>query len=310
MNQYSFAVDITIIENLSSKTLQIDQLLGRSGGGNQLRKISNSPALIGGSSLQAEAIMLAPSERLIVPLALAFLAQPAENDNKERQISQDRFRTITVTKPGTVFQTELFSALRGIPAKRDTYSIRKVRESFKPPAYPTNSAYTFGPEWALTGLTISGEKVSFGALVPNLVDITRRNETGSCPILYAWSGPEAIWFRHGKILHQADSPTNEQTESVAFDGFVHRFRIAEEELERATISGVRLTIELTNGNILTLPPESVSPTAGKTIALYANDEIDINFVLPENVKDSDVVLSRLTVSGYYDRYPTLILGRR
>jgi hypothetical protein len=246
VNQYSLAVDIAVIENFSSKALQIDQLIGRSVGSDQLREMGRSSAPIQESSLWAEAIMLAPSERLIVPLAISFLSKKGEDesDSDARKI----FRRVAATKPGTVFQTEIYSKLRGIPVKKELYSVRKMRDSFKPPAYPTQLDYSFGPEWALTGLTIGGEQISFGAPPANLVDI-RRSDVGSCPILYAWSGSEAIWLRHGKILHQAGTRTDEETETVSFEGFVHRFRIAEEELERATVSGVKLIIEIKNGNI-------------------------------------------------------------
>jgi hypothetical protein len=306
VNQYSLAVDIAVIENLSLKALQIDQLLGRSGGSNQLRKIGMPSAPIGGISLPGQAIMLAPAERLIVPAGLLLLSKQSDVDDEARVDGQKTFRQIAATKRA-VFETEIYSRLRGIRAKKDTYSIRKTLESFKPPTYPTHLDYSFGPEWALTGLTIGGENISFGAPAPNLVDI-RLEDIGSCPILYVWSGPEGLWFRHGKVLHEAGSGTNEQAESVTFDGFVHRFRIAEEEIERATISGVKLIVEFKNGNSLTLLPESGALAAAKTIALYANDEIDINFALPEDLKDSDVARSRLTITGYYDRYPALLLG--
>ena len=40
-----------------------------------------------------------------------------------------------------------------------------------------------------------------------------------------------------------------------FDGLVHRFRIAEEELERATIRELSLQLELDDGRMLTLHPK-------------------------------------------------------
>lgn len=312
-HQYSYVVDIAVIENVSSKAIQVDQLLGRSGGGNQLRQVSKSSARIDGSALQAEAVTLAPAERLIVALGIVFEVDPYQLGSsraEEEERSRVRFQKIMASRPGTVFRTEVYSALRGnIPAKDDTFAIRKMRESFKPPSFPTHSDFAFGPEWALTGLALGGERILFDAVAPNFLEITAGLEVGSCPILYAWSKPDAVWFRHGKIIHQAQTQASQASETVTFDGFVHRFRIAEEELERATIAGVKLAIELADGNTVTLLPESASFTAGNAIELYANDEIEIDFALTGNLKESDVVRSRLTVTGYYDRYPALLLSR-
>src|SRR5262249_38439674 len=66
-NQYSFAVDVAVIENVSSKPIQIDQLYGRSEDGKQLRKVAHASQPIAATPLQIEAVTLASSERLIVP---------------------------------------------------------------------------------------------------------------------------------------------------------------------------------------------------------------------------------------------------
>jgi hypothetical protein len=250
-----------------------------------------------------------------VPLGLVFGLDPlsvraSEDPQKGRRLSQDRYRKITDSRPGTVFRTNVFATLRGTRVKDNMVAIRKLRESFKPPSFPIDSEFAFGPEWSLNGFALGGERILFDAVAPNFLDITAANEIGSCPILYAWSAPDATWFRHGKIIHQAQSRVSEQSEIVTFTGFVHRFRIAEEELERATIGGVTLRLELVDGRVLTLPPTSVPLAAGAAVELYANDEIEIDFVLPADLKAGDVVRSQLTVTGYYDRYPALLLGRK
>lgn len=308
VQQYSVAVDIAIIENSSVKAINVDQLLGHSGGGSQLRKLGRSPAKADQVALQAEAISLAPSERLIIPLRLVLVADQLNLQDDDRLISQRQFQKIESSKQGTFFQTKVYSALRGTSAGQDMYVIRKVRESFRPPSYPNTSDFAFGPEWALTGLILRGEQIVFD-VTSNLLDITASSEAGSCPVLYAWSGQEATWFRYGKIFHQAQTRANWQSETITFDGFVHRFRLAEEELERATISNVKLTIELSDGTVQTLLPDDIHPSAGSTVALYANDELELNFTLPGNLKETDVARSRLTLTGYYVRYPALLIGR-
>ncbi|MEY9234054.1 hypothetical protein ABIF68_002501 [Bradyrhizobium japonicum] len=311
-HKYEFAVDVAVIENTSSKPIQLDELLGRTVGDNQLRPMNVSSSRGDGTTLKMEPGSLGPSERLIVPLKLAFLTpwRPDRDEQaKSRRISQDLYQKIINSRPGTVFQTELYSSLRGIPAKQNTYRVRKVRESFKPPEYPEESDYAFGPEWILTGLTVNGETILFDAAPPFNRVYAFRTGVGSCPILYAWSHPDATWARHGRIIHQAESRSNEQSETITFDGLVHRFRIAEEELERATITNLRLEIQLSDGSMLSLLPDGPFADHRRAIELHANDEAEINFRLPEGVTYDRVLSSRLTITGYYDRYSALLISQ-
>ena len=312
--QYFFVVDIAVIENISSKPIEINQLLGRIGDDNRLRQISTSLAHGYGGALPADAVTLAPAERLLIPLRLIFAvdspwASRSGLDDEERQRSEANFQRITSSRPSAVFQTEIYSALRGAPKHKDMFVISKVRESFKPPSYPVHSDFAFGPEWTLTGLLLGGERIVFDAMAPNFLEITAANEIGSCPILYAWSAPDATWIRHGKIIHQAQSRVSEQSETVAFEGFVNRFRIAEEELERATIDGMVLKLEFADGDTLSLLPARATLGVGEGIELFANEEIEIDFALPPDRRASDVVRSQLIVTGYYDRYAALLLSR-
>jgi hypothetical protein len=198
--------------------------------------------------------------------------------------------------------------LRG---KNDTYVIRKAKESFKPPTYPRYSDFAFGPEWALAGLSISGDKILFETASPNFIQLTAGSGVGSCPILYAWDGSERMWIRHGKVIHQADTRDHQMSETVEFDGLVHRFRIVEEELERATLDAVNLELELASGFKITLLPENkmLHVIDGDALELLANEEVEIVFPLPGDLNHDEVVRSRLTITGYYDRYPTLLRTR-
>ena len=122
------------------------------------------------------------------------------------------------------------------------------------------------------------------------------------------------WVRHGKVLHHAQTRSRETSEIVHFDGLVHRFRIAEEELERATIRELSLRLELDDGRTLTLHPklQKTEPTKQQredfVTELYANDEIEVTFELPSNLKASQVVRSIFTITGYYERYVNLLLS--
>jgi hypothetical protein len=315
-NGYSFVVDIAVIENVSSKPIQIDQLYGRNQDGKRLRQTLRSLQTGAESALQAAPITLAPMERLVVPLGLVFSSEPIwklNEDKEKRKLSQERFRKITATAPETVFRSQVLSVLRGKSrSKNGTYVIQKIRESFKPPAYPVDSDFAFGPEWNLLGLSLAGEKISFQTAAPNLIHITADSEVGSCPILYAWADEDKTWVRYGKIIHQAQTPLRRATETISFRGLLLRFLIVEEELERATIAGVELHLDLTDGRTLTLLPDGSPQKTNNAgvIELYANEEIEIVFSLPPDLKPDDVVRSRLSVTGHYERYPALLIGRQ
>jgi hypothetical protein len=322
VNQYSFEVEVAVIENVSAKPITISQLFGQAGGSNELRRAALSPRTTGRQVLSSEPVTLAPSSRLIVPLRIVFAADDpvvvgvnAARQAEERKQAQESFRKIMARPPGTVFRTETYSALRGnTRGKEDTYVIRKVRESFKPPSYPARSDFAFGPQWALAGLATGGETMVFDATAPNVILITASNEAGSCPILYTWDARAATWIRHGKVLHQAQARVREVSETVRFDGLVHRFRIAEEELERATIRHVSLRLELDDGRTLTLQLEpqpagqAAQQVADLVAELYANDETEVTFALPADLDAAQVVHSSFTVSGYYDRYAALLVS--
>jgi hypothetical protein len=272
-----------------------------------------SPSRIEASALQEMSVDLGPSERLIVPLGIVLLADSPlsphdmTEEQKAKEASAQAFQNITSSKPGTIFRTEVHSVLRGVPAKDQTVAIRKLRESFRPPSYPAHSDFAFGPEWKLAGVALDGERTVFDSIMPNFFEITASNEIGSCPILYARGEPDGLWFRYGKVLHQARSRTAQQ--KIEFDGLVHQFRIVEEEFERSAIRDVKLDIELTDGRTLTLLPDRADLAFRRVIELYANDEMEINFVLPEGLKNTNVLHSQLTITGFYDRYPALLFSR-
>jgi hypothetical protein len=288
--------------------VRVEQLFGQKRWQQSAKKKSERTLPAVASTLQESDTTLAPGERLIVPLSLILLDRREEIDDGDRKDSQNGFQRILKSDHGTVFQTELYASFKGIPAKRDTYFVRKVRESFKPPSNPDIADYAFGPEWILTGFTMSGENVLLDSRSPDLVTVIQEGP-GSCPILYLWSRDEDRWIRLSKILHQANSMVCEQSETIAFDGFINKFRIAEEELERNAISKVRLLITLKDESILELVPNGFLSAVSTDIELYANEEVELSFALPVEVKEADIASSRLTITGYYDRYPALLVSK-
>jgi hypothetical protein len=90
-----------------------------------------------------------------------YSPRDVSEERKDREASGQTFQNIMSSKPGTIFRTEIFSVLRGIPAKDPMVTIRKLRESFKAPLYPVHSDFAFGPEWRFAGLALDGEKNVF-----------------------------------------------------------------------------------------------------------------------------------------------------
>ncbi len=317
VNQYSFEVEIAVVENVATRPIEVTRLLGQASGGNRLRPLTREPRDVAANALPQQPVMLEPGARLVVPLRIGFAQNfwPGDLlDPDERTQSEERFRTITASPPGTVFRTEVVAELRGRSRTRDgNYVIRKQRDSFRPPTYPLELDFAFGPEWALAGVDAGGERILFATAPTNLIQITASSGVGSCPILYAWDDADATWIRHGKVIHAAQTRARAASETIAFAGLVRRFRLAEEELERATISHVRLQLQLVNGRTLSLLPHETGALDRPLALLHANDAVEIAFAPPAGIKPEEVVRSLFTVTGYYDRYSALLVaatGRR
>ena len=159
-----------------------------------------------------------------------------------------------------------------------------------------------------------GSSISAAALsvLSQALRLTASSEAGSCPILYSWDPELRDWLRHGKIIHSAESMGNKTSETTSFKGFVGNFKIAEEEIEVATIDAVTLELDLHDGlkRLLVSDHRALVKIDDLFVELFANDEIIVNFSLPQDLKPADVTKSNLTITGYYDRYPSLLVGRQ
>lgn len=203
-----------------------------------------------------------------------------------------------VLKPGQ--KAVLFQRLTFIVAPRN-------KDGFKG-ALP---AYVYGPESMLKGFSLNGERVDITETLGNYLGLTAGSEGGSCPFVYAWSDKYNAFVNHGKILHKANGRHNEQTDSRSFEGFVSRFKIAEEEAEIAHLDQVYLSVIMKDGSRLKLP---VSRTAlqgndRKRVSLALGNQIELTFHLPPGVASADVARSVLTARGYYQRYTALPISQ-
>ncbi len=321
LNWIEFAVDVAVLRNRSQQPISIGKFLGAKDERKGLRELSsgqNSVAQTG--PLTAASTKLQPGESIVVPLRLVFGRSINEDvyrtvSAEQRQISEKRYRRIQATRPGTEFrivmQTELTSDQRR-GRQPDTYIVLKTRESFTPHSEPEERAHSFGPVWDLFGIEAAGEELSFVNPERDTIHFTVASGAGSCPILYAWSEHRNRWVKRGKVLHAAQGKTKLQTETVSFDGFVPRFLLSEEELEVAHISGLAASVVLDNGETIWLKLRlagGVATAAALPISIYSDDAVEFALDLPDGISANRVMQTRLGLTGYYDRYSTVLLVR-
>ena len=197
-------------------------------------------------------------------------------------------------KPGE--KTVLFQRLTFVVSPRN-------KDGFKGALPP----YVYGPESMLKGFSLNGERVDLSENLGNYLGLTAGTDGGSCPFVYAWSDRYREFVNHGKILHKANGPEKEQTDSRSFEGLVSRFRISEEEAEIAHLDEVSLTLIMRDGSRRKLQAGRPKLKTGdrKRVSLALGNRIEIAFALPPDLRREDVTHSVLTARGYYQRYSAL-----
>lgn len=211
-----------------------------------------------------------------------------------REVPRDLGMTGAVLRPGE----------RAVVLQKLTFVVPpKNRGRFSAPL----PDYVYGPEISLKGFRLNGEKIDLNSGSEIYLGLTASSEGGSCPFVYAWSDKEGAFVNHGKILHKANGRDKEQSDSMSFDGFVSRFRIAEEEMEIAHLDEVTLTVHLRQGGTRLLRPamQALKAADAKRVSLPLGREIALSFHLPDGLKPEDVSRSVLTARGYYERYSAL-----
>jgi hypothetical protein len=155
---------------------------------------------------------------------------------------------------------------------------------------------------------VDGKRVALAPADSNDLDLTISSGSGSCPYLLSWEADARDWAEHGKVLHKGKGKELEYSETGKFEGFRARFRLEEREPEIAYIDQAELAISLTNGETLVLKPDNNKLAASDSdyAKLYWGDAIEFSFALPEAVAAEEVVESRLTLTGYYERYSSLL----
>ena len=276
-------LEIALITNLTDRPLAVDNLFGGHSIDTRLRVLSPSATArlaSAGDALEPAVGTLAPKETVVVPVRI-YLApnHDAQNLFRYRQ---------------TASQTQKRLGTNGFSGNG----------SFGAPSFKT---YVYGPEVAIGGISINGERVDLQNRSANYMEMTMSAEEGSCPYPLSQGAEGSDWIDHGKILHAAPSQDREYTDVRNFSGFRARFRIEEREPEAAFINRAELTVVLKDGRTISLTAGNGKPAAGVGHRrLFWGQSLQFQFSLPDGVDEKNVIESRLNVTGYYSRYRNLM----
>ena len=275
------ALEAVLIENTSTQPIKISRLVGARVAEPRLRPASTaapSPAAPFGDMAEA----LAPGQKLLVPTAVVLV--PPRDLRTEFAYPQA--------------SEAIFGELRG-----NGFAGNPVASGA-----PELRDYVFGAALTVSGLVVDDKRVDLAQRSANFFDLTFSNEIGSCPYLLSYDDADRDWIEHGKVLHRATGKPREETESRSFEGFRSRFRLVEREPELAYIDHAALHVTLKSGDTLTLDADhpDLAVRDGSYVHLFWGEAVDFAFELPAHLSAKDVVTSRLDVTGYYERYSSLL----
>ncbi len=263
-------MDVVVVENRSARPVAIDALLGVTGGAQRLRPVPVDAAAAAPQPVTGALGQLAAGQRIVVPVRMSWLV-----DGNQR---------------------EAFAELKT--------------------NLPSNRAYHWGPEIAVAGLSVDGKPLTLEGSAASFLSMTMSSGAGSCPALERWDAVTQRWIDTGKVIDKANGADRESTETRVFPGFAGRFRLMEHEAEIATIRRVRLALVLRHGAVVDAVSPMVMPASGqqgqqRSLAQLAMGEsLELRFDPPPGVDPRQVIASRLSVTGFYDRYTDLLAGRQ
>jgi hypothetical protein len=280
-------LDVAVIVNESDRPVRIDGLLGAQVTADSVRPISTSQELAARdpAPLKSPPISLAPKQAIAIGLRIAFVA---DHDSSRANDDADGLKKIRSWPAGHTFEID---------------GIRKSRESFLEPKRPEQTDQVYGPEIALVGLQVDGQRLVFEGRRSNIVKSIFRPRK-CCPVLYSRIDADGPWLYRGKVIRQANGPENAKVDHIEFSSLRTQFRIAEEEPEASFIDYVRLNLFLHDGRKMTLEPRHAVDRV-----IYADRATDIDFDLPAGVLPADVARSDLEIAGYFRRYGDMTAAR-
>lgn len=311
-----FLLDVITVENNTHAIVNLDALLGQEIPGKSLRVIDRSPTADNPATdtvRQGHKIM--PGEKVVIPIRIfarsalnSWFWRDDSNEAKAVEQSKQTYEKIKNRASDHIFSVG--TTFYGLG--RERRAIRKAAKSFAPPTTPSAPNYAIGPEIKVAGLIVDGERMLLEGTSANFLNLTVSSGAGSCPILYFREESVSDWRRYGKVIHQARGESNETTQQVRLPGLVLKYRLVEEELEVAHINRIRLSLELKSGETRSIIRDDTNPKSRdqKYSLLFAGDKLDTQFDLPADIHPDDVTSSIVEVSGYYERYASIIAQAR
>jgi hypothetical protein len=271
-------LDAILIENTSKTPLRIGGLLGSQISAPALRRADARAAP--GETAIAMTETLAPGQRILIPTKIHLEA----NERVE-------FETVKQSK-----------------SLLDRVGLNGFTGSASAHGFPDLPDYNYGPELGVRAFMVNGARVDLERQAANFIDLSVSGEIGSCPYLMSWDANNREWVDHGKVLHNAPNQAREYTEARTIEGFISRYRIEEREAEVAFIDQVALVVSLASGRAITIEPgnAALARRDGSYLRLAWGESAEIDFVLPADVPEDEVLASRLEVTGYYLRYSDLL----
>ena len=277
MKSPEITLDAAVIRNDKTGPLRVDAVLAEEISDNTLRPSNNAaPADVQPSRLD---MSIPPGHSLVIPTRISLKSKKSYPlGPKSPDGSPETYRRLHS---------------KGIATRSNVFAVPDLKE------------YVFGPELKIAGLVVNGNTIDFREKSQNFMDIAYSGQEGSCPYLLSWDNERRDWTEHGKVLHEANDASREQTQSIVLPGFVSRFRLEEREPEVATVDRAEIALSLKDGRSMTLKPDAAASAGTGRRLLFWGDSQEYEFRLPSGVRPSDVVQSRLSLTGYYERYSSL-----
>ncbi len=161
----------------------------------------------------------------------------------------------------------------------------------------------YGRTLTVRAIEIDNNRVYLMQMLSNSTSQTSGDSGASCPYLYALKTDGSVQQSYGKIIHSAHNRYRKMTEVVQLRQFTTKFMLREEEPERSYIDQAELRLRMKDNSYLRFAPKTAS--LGKTDSEYAEippfTAIEINFELPDWIKEEDIDKATLAITGYYKR---------
>jgi hypothetical protein len=215
-------------------------------------------------------------------------------------------QNVTFSQPARIAPNERIAVpIRLTWIVNDSFRTQFSAEKKSP---PSANPYSWGPEIRVAGVQLENQTLTLEGGAANYLAVTTSCECGSCPHLYAWDRRRREWANTGKIIDKAKGEDLQMSETRAFTGLVTMFKLVEHEAELAKIDQVNLEIELVSGKKIRLMPKlkQLHNSDQSYIDLAMGDALEMRFQLPDSIAVSKVRTSRLTVTGYYDRFTDIL----